>query len=154
MADVIMDVGLGSVAEKIRDDATKLGVILLKTVEADATLKGRATVAAILAAAGNDECDFTNYVRKDPITGTLTITSHVAKVTIPSPQTWISAGGATDNDIAKFIVYYDEGGSDATRIPLMAFDCIDPTTSLPIATDGNNLVVTINNSGLYQAAAA
>lgn len=148
MADFIFNIAKGAFAEKIRDDATKIGVLILKTAEADATLKDYATVAAMLAAGGganNVEANFTNYGRKTGITATLTVDNVNDRVDVDMPdQTWLNAGGATNNSTVKLVVFYDEGGTDATRIPLSCQD-------YAITTDGSDLVAQINTAGFARA---
>lgn len=143
MADLVFDIAKGGAAEKVHDDATKLGVLLLSTAEADATLKTRATITAVVA--NSTEATFTNYARKTAITGTLTIdtSAHLAKLSIPN-QTWTTAGGATNNTLAKLVIFYDEGGTDGTRIPLTAHDFV-------VTTDASDLTAQVSASGFFQA---
>lgn len=145
MADIVMNIAKGAAAEKVRDGAANLGILLLKTAESDAAMVDRASITAVLI--GSTEADFTNYARKTGVTGTVTVDNGLNEVfvSLPNPQTWVSAGGASNNTLAKLIVFYDEGGSDATRIPLVALDCV-------ITTNGNNLVITFNASGFFRAA--
>jgi hypothetical protein len=132
MANGVFDIAKGAFAEKCRDDATKFGILLLKVAEADATLRTRATVAAILSAS-NTEANFTNYARKTALTFTLNVdtTNHWANVTV-ADQTWTSAGGATNNSLVKLVVFYEESGSDAGRIPISFHDFV-------ATTNGSNL---------------
>lgn len=149
MGDFVFTSACGKFAEKVADATTSVGILLLKTAETDATLRDRATVAAILAAA-NTEANFTNYARKTGLTGTVTVDTANNRTDVAlasNPVTWTSAGGATNNTLAKLIVFLDEGGTDATRIPLVGLDCV-------ITTDGNNLVITFNAAGFARAAAA
>jgi hypothetical protein len=145
MADFVFNCAKGKAAEKVADATTSVGILLIKTAESDASMKDRATIAAVLS--GSTEADFTNYARKTGVTGTVTVdnTNDRTDVACTSPQTWASAGGATNNTLAKLIVFLDEGGTDSTRIPLVGIDCV-------ITTDGNNLVVTFNASGFFRAA--
>jgi hypothetical protein len=144
VADVVFNIALGRVAEKIADSATVLGVMLLKVAQADATLRDHDTLAAILGAA-NTEADFTSYVRKTGITATLTVddTNNWVDADIPN-QTWSPAGGATNNTLVKLIVYYEEAAADATRIPLTAHD-------FAVTTDGSDLTAQIAAAGFYRA---
>ena len=145
MADGVFNIAKGAVAEMLRDDATKLGVLLLKTVDSDANLRDNATVAAILAAV-NVEANFTNYGRKTGITGTLNVDNTNDRVDCDLPdQVWAAAGGASNNTLAKLIIYYENTASDAGRVPLCYFDFV--TT-----TDGSDLQATINAAGFYRAA--
>lgn len=144
MADIVANIAKGGASEKVRIDPTKIGVLLLKVAESDATLKTRATVTAVLA--NNTEADFTNYARKTGITATLTVdnTNNWTTFTIPN-QTWTSAGGATNNALAKLVIFYDAGGTDATRVPLTAQDFV-------VTTDGSDLSTVVSASGVYRAA--
>ena len=143
MADFVFNIAKGSAAEKVRDGATSLGILLIKTAESDAAMKDRTTIADLLG--GNTEANFTNYTRKTGITGTLTVDMAGDQQLIDMPdQTWTSAGGGTNNTLAKLIIFYDEGGTDGTRIPLTAHDFI-------VTTDGSDIVAQINASGFYRA---
>lgn len=146
MADGVFNVTKGSVAEKVTDASTSLGILLLKVAESDASLEDRTTVADILT--GNTEADFTNYARITGITGTVTrdYTGNVTDVDLPD-QTWTSAGGTADNDLVKLVIFLDEGGTDATRIPLTHHDFV-------VTTNGLNILAQLASSpdGFYQAA--
>lgn len=149
MTDFTFNIAKGAVAEKIRDGAN-IGVLLLKTAEADATLKRYATVAAMLAAGGgtaNVEANFTNYVRKTSANGTLAVSVDNAndRVDVDMPDlTWTSAGGAANNTLVKLVVFEDVGGSDATRVPLTAHD-------YPEVTSGGDITAQVAASGFYRA---
>jgi hypothetical protein len=144
MADLVFNVAKGAVAEKVRDDATKLGVLLLKTVETDALMRDRTTVADLLA--GSTEANFTNYARKTPITGTLTVDQTNDRVDVDMPdQTWTAAGGGVNNTLAKLVVFYEESAADSGRIPLTAHDFV-------VTTDGSDLAAQIAAAGFYRAA--
>lgn len=144
MADIVFNIAKGAVAEKVRDSATVLGVVLLKVAQADATLRDHDTLAAILAAA-NTEADFTNYARKTGITATLTVDDTNERVDVDIPdQTWTAAGGASNNTLVKLIVYYEEAAADATRIPLTAHD-------FAVTTDGSDLTAQIAAAGFFRA---
>lgn len=143
MSDIVFNISKGAAAEKIRDGAASVGVMLIKAVESDAALKDRVTLADILS--GNTEANFTNYARKTALTATLTVDQGNDWVTVSIPnQTWASAGGATNNTLAKLVVFYDEGGTDATRIPLTAHDFV-------ATTDGNDLQTNFAVAGFYKA---
>ena len=145
MGNPTFDIALGSVAEKVRVDPTKVGVLLLRVAESDSLLKTRATIAAVLAAS-NTEANFTNYARKTGIMATLTVdtTNHLAQVSIPN-QVWTAAGGATNNTLVKLVIFYDAGGTDTTRIPLTAHD-------FSTVTDGSDLTAQVGGTGTYRAA--
>lgn len=143
MADFVFNVAKGAVAEKVRDDATKIGILLLKTVESDALMKDRTTITDLLA--GNTEANFTSYARKTPITGVLTVDQANDRVDIDIPdQVWSPAGGGTNNTLAKLVTFYEEAAADATRIPLTAHDFV-------VTTDGSDLSAQIAAAGFFRA---
>lgn len=146
MADLVFNIAKGAIAEKIRDGAN-LGILIMKAKEADATLVDRATITALLAAAGNTEADATNYVRKTVSNGSVTLTvdnvNDRVDVDIPD-QTWTVLGGATNNTTVKLVIYEDTG-ADATRVPLVALD-------FAITTDGTDVTAVIAAAGFARAA--
>lgn len=144
MTDFIFNAAKGSAAEKARNDATKFGVLLLKTVESDALMKDRATVADLVA--NSTEANFTNYARKVSLTATLTVdyTNDRADIDL-ADQTWVSAGGALNNTLIKAVVFHDPDGDDATAVPISGLDFAG-------VTDGSNLVWQLSAAGFYRAA--
>lgn len=143
MADFVFNVAKGAVAEKIRDSAAALGVILVKTAESDANMKDRLTLATVVA--NSTEADFTNYARKTGITGTVTVDTTNDRVDVSCPnQTWTTAGGATNNTLAKAIVYYEDAAADATRVPLVALDFV-------VTTDASDLTIQFASAGFFRA---
>jgi hypothetical protein len=144
MTDFCFNIAKGAAAEKARNDATKFGVLLLKTAESDSAMKDRATVADVVA--NSTEANFTNYARKVTLTATLTVDYTNDRVDIDlADQTWVSAGGALNNTLAKAVVFYDPDGDDATAVPISGLDFVDPT-------DGSNLVWQLDPAGFYRAA--
>lgn len=144
MADFVFNIAKGAFAEKARDDATKFGVLLLKTVESDALMMDRATITALLT--GSTEANFTNYARKTPITATLTVDTTNDRVDVDMPdQTWAVAGGATNNTLAKLVTFYEDAAADATRVPITAHDFV-------ATTDGTDLIAVIAAAGFARAA--
>lgn len=144
MADQVFNIAKGAFAEKIRDAETNVGIMLLKTAEADATLIDYDTLAAILAGA-NTEADFTNYARKTGLTGTFTVDDTNDRVDCGVPdQTWTAAGGATNNTLAKAIVFYQESADDSGRVPLTHHDFVETTT-------GSDITLQVNASGFARA---
>lgn len=140
----MFNIAKGAVAEKVRDGASNLLMLLLKTAEADATLKDRDDVAAILAN-GSVECDFTNYARKTGLTGTITVDDTNDRVDVDIPdQTWLAAGGAANNNITDLIIAYQESAADSGRVPLTLHD-------FTVTTDGSDLTVQINAVGFFRA---
>jgi len=145
MANGVFNIAKGAVAEKIRDSAAACLILLLKVNESESTLVDRATVAAILAAS-NTEADFTNYVRKTGLTGTITVDNTNDRVDVDIPdQTWTAAGGASNNALTKAIVAYEEAAADSTRIPLTHHD-------FATTTDGGDLTLQVNAAGFFRAA--
>jgi hypothetical protein len=143
MADFVFNVAKGATAEKVADSATKIGVMILKTVESDALMKDRTTITTLLS--GNTEADFTSYARKVSLTGTVTVDQANDRVDVSVPnQTWSPAGGATNNTTAKLIVFYEEAAADTTRIPLTAHDFV-------VTTDGSDLTVQFAAAGFFRA---
>lgn len=157
MADEAFNIAKGRVVElynrvKSNDPANSAFiVVLLKTAEADATLRDYDDLASLLAGS-NVEADFTNYARK-----TLTDSDLSA---LPSPddvndryevdipdQTWTSAGGATNNTLAKLLVCYDSdttGGTDSNIVPLTHHDFV-------LTTDGSNISAVVDSNGFFRS---
>lgn len=148
MADFVFNIAKGAVAEKVRDGAANLGMLILKTAEADATLKDYDDLSALLAAGGgasNVEANFTSYARKTGLTGTITVDDTNDRVDVDIPdQTWSPAGGATNNTTVKLIIYYQESASDAGRVPLTSHD-------FAVTTDGSDLTAQIAAAGFFRA---
>lgn len=144
MADGVFNIAKGAAAEKIRDSASAVLILLLKANEAEATLRDRDDVAAILAN-GSTEADFTNYARKTGLTGTITVDDTNDRVDVDvADQTWTSAGGASNNTLTKLIVAYQESAADSGRVPLTHHD-------FAVTTDGSDLTAQINAAGFYRA---
>jgi len=145
MADGMFNIGRGTFGELAEDDNTKFGVMLLKAAEADDTLNNYDDLNALLGAAGNTEADFTNYARKTSLTGTLSTDDAGNTRSIDfSDLTWTSAGGASNNTLVKAVLFYDEGGTDSTRIPIAHYD-------FAVTTDGSDLTLSWNSSGAVQS---
>jgi hypothetical protein len=144
VADAVFNISKGAFAEKVRDAAANVLVLLLKSGgEADAGLRDRDTVADILTA--STEADATNYARKTALTGTVTVddTNDRVDVSIPN-QTWTALGGATNNTLAKLIVAYQDAAADATRVPMTHHD-------FALTTDGSDVTVQFAAAGFGRA---
>lgn len=145
MANFVFNIAKGSVNEKIADGANLI-CVLLKTAEADATLKDHDTLAALLAGSST-EADFTNYSRKTVLNANTSVTVNDSGDTRSADITvdldYDPAGGASNNSLVKLIVCED-GASDAARIPLTAHD-------LSVTTDGSRLVISFDASGFFTA---
>lgn len=142
MADLLFNIGRGS-AVRAYEDGEDFIVVLLRVAQADDTLRDHDTLAAVLAAA-NTEADFTNYTRKVISNATITVTyddtGNDAQLDFPD-QTWVAAGGASNNTLVKLLVCVD-GASDAARLPLTLHD-------FATTTDGNDLTAVVAAAGFY-----
>ncbi len=144
MANFVFNRAKGAVAEMVRDAAANLLVLLLKVAEADATMKDYDDVAALLAGTP-DEANFTNYVRKTGITGTVTVDDTNDRVDVDMPdQTWTAAGGGTNNTLTDAIIAYENSASDANRICCTCHD-------FAVTTDGSDLTMVLNSAGFFRA---
>ena len=143
MADFVFNIAKGAARAKVAP-GTNVTILLLKTAEADATLKDYDDVAALLAGS-SVEADFTNYARITGLTATETPDDTNDWVDLDlADQTWTSAGGATNNTLAKAIICAEEGAGDANLTPLVALDFI-------VTTDGTNLNLEFDPNGFYRA---
>lgn len=145
MADIVFNIARGRIREKAMNGGSNFGVMLLKAAEADAALADHNDLAALLAAVGNTEADFTNYARKTGLAATQAVddANEQASADI-ADQTWSSAGGAANNTLVKLVVYFQESASDAGRIPMTAHD-------FAATTDGSDLTAQIASGGFYQS---
>lgn len=144
MADFVFNIAKGAAAEKIRDSAAAVGVLILRSagLESDALMKDRATIATVVA--NSVEAANGGYARKTGISGTLNVDTVNDRVDADFPdQTWVAV--AAGDLWAKLIVFYDEAGTDATRIPLTAHDFV-------VTPDGSDIVAQLNAAGFYRAA--
>lgn len=151
MADFVTNVARGKIVYYCELPATNDALILIALkasgIEADDTLKDYDTVAALLAAA-NDEATNTGYGRKTITSVTVTVddTNNRTDIDI-ADQTW-EAVQATGGAWGDLLLAYDPdttGGTDADLIPLAILD-------FSVTPDGNNIIATINASGILRAA--
>jgi hypothetical protein len=146
MSDGVFNIAKGAFAEKIRDSAANVLVLLLQANESEATLVDRDDVAAVLAQAGTTEATFTNYGRKTALTGTITVDDTNDRVDVDLPdQTWTSAGGPTNNTLTKLVTAYEESAADSGRVPLTHHD-------FSVTTDGSDITAQFNAAGFARAA--
>ncbi|MEZ0150126.1 MAG: hypothetical protein AB9Q19_12550 [Candidatus Reddybacter sp.] len=144
MADFQFNVAKGRAVElynrvKNNDPANAaFVVVLIKVGEAQAAMEDHDDLAALLAAAGNTEADFTNYARV-----TLTDVEIAAlpapddannrrAITLPN-QVYTAAGGATNNNLVAALICYDSdttGGTDANIVPLFHNDYVVTTQGI------------------------
>lgn len=144
MTDQVFNIAKGAFAEMFRDGSGNGIVLLLKVVQADATLVDHDDLGALLAAA-NTECVFTNYARKTGITGTITVDDANERVDVDIPdQTWSNAGNGVNENILKLLVAYENAAADATRIPLTHHD-------FTVTTDGSSITAQFNAAGFARA---
>lgn len=141
MSDFVFNIAKGAFAEKIRDGASNVGVLLIKAADTDDAMGDTATVTAFLATAADEATD-ASYARKTGLTGTITVDNTNNRVDVDLPdQTWTALAGAAITDL---VVFYDEGGTDGTRIPLTLHDFV-------ITPDGSDVTVVFNASGFARA---
>ena len=152
MANGVFNVAKGRVNELVErvisgDPSTaRLQIKLLKSgQETDATLEDYDDFAALLVPAANVDADFTNYgggitLVAGDLTRTVDDTGNT-QFSVSLDKTWTSAGGATNNTVAKLIICYDELGTnvDANLIPLTHHD-------FSATTDGNDLTADFGTS--------
>lgn len=158
MGDFVFNVSKGRAAEfhfrvKNNDPANSaLVVVILKAagLEADATLKDYADLAAILAAA-NDEATNVNYARKvltDADLAALTIDTANDRVDADMPDQTFAAIATAGGAWGKAIVCYDSdttSGTDASIIPMTGQD-------FAVTPDGNDILLQVAAAGYYRAA--
>ena len=157
MADFVFNVAKGRANElhdrvNSNDPANSaLIVVLLKVAAADATLKDQDTLAAILAG-GSTEADFTNYARKtitDAGIGASAVddANDRREADLTDDPTWVAAGGASNNTLAKLLVCYDgdtTAGDDSDIVPLTAHDFV-------VSTNGGDIVAQLHAAGYFRA---
>lgn len=141
MADFVFNIAKGAFVEKFRDGAANGGVLLLKAADTDDAMRDADTVQALLATAADEATD-ASYARKTGLTGTITVDDTNNRVDVDLPdQTWTALAGAAITDL---VVFYDEGGTDATRIPLTLHD-------FAVTPDGSDVTAQFNAAGFARA---
>lgn len=154
MADGVFNIAKGEVKNfaalgEGANDALIVVLLVSAGIEADDTLNNHDNLSVLLAST-NDEATFTNYARKTvsaSIIATVDDTNNRVDIDMPD-QTWTSAGGATNNTIAKLLICYDTdttGGTDANIVPLTYHD-------FSVTTDGSDLTAQVATAGWYRAA--
>lgn len=142
MADFVFNIAKGAFVEKFRDGAANGGILLLKVADADDTMRDTATVTDLLATLADEATD-ASYARKTGMTGTIAVDNTNNRVDVDLvDQTWVALAGAAITDA---VVFYNEGGTDPTRIPLALHDFI-------ITPDGSDVTIVFNASGFARAA--
>jgi|SRR5262245_39529465 len=132
MADFMFNVAKGKFAKWVEDGPTTCGVMILAVtgLETDAVLKDKVSLADILSGT-TDEVTNSGYARKTGVTGTVTVdqASDFTNVSIPN-QSWASV--LAGSNWAKLVVFIDQGGTDATRRPIVAYDFAVTPPASPI----------------------
>lgn len=141
MAAQQFDVSLGRGNELhdrvVNNDPATSGIVVVAFqatgIEANDVLLAHETLASVLGST-NVEADFTNYARIVLTDSdlSLSVVDHVdnRRYADMADFTWISAGGGTDNTLAKLATFYapDTGGADSTFVPLSLHDFSTTTT--------------------------
>lgn len=147
MANGVFNIALGRAAyyATLPAASDRIRVILLKTAQADDTLRDHDTLAQVLAA--NTEADFTAYARKTATGVLVTVndTSNLVDVDMDD-VTWANAGGAANNTLVKLLTAYDPDGTDtlANMVPLTFHD-------FAVTTDGSSITAQVAASGFFRA---
>ena len=147
MANGVFNIALGRAAyyATLPAASDRIRVILLKTAQADDTLRDHDTLAQVLTA--NTEADFTAYARKTATGVLITVndTSNLVDVDMDD-ITWANAGGATNNTLVKLLTAYDPDGTDTTAnmVPLTFHD-------FAVTTDGSSITAQVAATGFFRA---
>ncbi len=149
MADFVFTVALGAARYyaglPAANDALIIVPIETTGIEADSTLRDYDDLAALLAAANNEQ---STMGRKTVTSVTVTPDDSNNRVDVDiADVTWTAATG---NAISAILVCYDPdttGGTDSSIIPLSKHDAT-------ITPDGSDITIQIAAAGLYRASAA
>jgi hypothetical protein len=146
MADTVANIAKGRVIELAKlglaNDALIAIPLEATGIESDAVLADYDTVAAVLAAASNEQ---TTMGRKT-LTGVVTSTDDTNNrqaLDFDNPV-WL---GATGNPTAKLLIAYDNdttAGTDADLVPLVFLD-------MAATPNGNDLTYNVNAAGAFHA---
>jgi len=140
MADTVYNIAKARMASGDLDlNADTIRMLLLKTTAAGAYDPDLTSVAAVLAVGSVAECDFTNYVRKDLASLTVTANNTDNRADVDAANvTWTAAGGAANNTPAAALIY-EFITNDAGSFPISYHD----TNFASVATNGGDYTVTI-----------
>lgn len=131
MGQIAFNVIKGKAIELALANPDAIGILLLKTVESDSLMKKHLALTDLLE--DNDECDFTNYARKDGLTEVVTLDQVTGRQYLGvAGQTWTAAGGGLNNTIRKLVTYVELDTNDDDRIPITAHDFLVTTTGLDV----------------------
>lgn len=153
MADFVFNIAKGRVHQLARnvEDGSPANARLVAVpieaagIEADATLKDYDTLAALLAAANNEQV---TMGRKEIAAANITISVDDVNERVDIDIDDLVWTGAAGNAIAAIVICYDPdnaAGTDADLIPLTKHD-------FAITPDGSNVTAQVNAAGLYRAA--
>lgn len=148
MADVVFNIAKGRVAELAAlgaaNDALIAVPIETSGIESDATLIDYNDLAAILAAANNEQTS--NMTRKTLASVTVTVDDTNNRVDVDAADiTW---SAATGNAISAIIICYDAdttGGTDSALVPLVKLDAVATPA-------GGDITYSFNAAGFFRAA--
>ncbi len=121
MAAFAFNVAKGRIVEFFLSSSDGI-VVLLEAAEVDAVLQDYDTLADLLAAAGNTEATDGSYARRTGVGATVIVDDVNDRVDVDvDDQTFTGLSG---NPIVKAIVAFEEGPSDAQRIPFTGHDWV------------------------------
>ncbi len=146
MANLVFNVALGRVAEKVADGAT-LKLLLLRTAATggDAAYKDATTVAALLALPASPRRILqTTRVKRWPIWSCRSITPPMRSVSIATMWSTHRLAVQRNNHTVDAVIYEEVAGGDANCIPLVLLDCV-------FTTDGNNVTLQMDAAGFFGA---
>ncbi len=139
----VFNVAKGAAAQLVTDHPDALVALLLRRQEDEDTMEDRDTVADLLSGDVR-EADFTNYVRKTGLSGTIDVDDDGDQVFVDLPDlTWTSAGGAVNNVLVKLVVAVQTGADDTTLIPLTHHRFV-------ITTNGSAIQAEFPANGFYR----
>lgn len=148
MADQVFNISKGRIAYyctlPAANDALIVVPIETTGLEADDTLNNYDDLAALLAAANNEQSTMGRKTVTASVTVTVDDTNNRVDIDMPD-LTWTAATG---NAISKLLICYDPdttGGTDSSIIPLSHHDFV-------ITPDGSDVLAQINASGFARAA--
>lgn len=156
MADFVFNIAKGRAAalvQQVKDGSpadSRLVVVPIEAsgIEADATLKDYDDLAALLAAANNEQTTMgRKFIEASDITITVDDSNERVDIDI-ADQVWT---GATGNAIAALLVCYIPDGNasggvsaDSAVIPLTKHD-------FAVTPDGSDVTAQVNAAGFYRA---
>jgi hypothetical protein len=153
MANFVFNIALGRVAayvQNVEDGSpanSRLKVVPIETtgIETDATLRDHNDLAALLAAANNEQA---TMGRKTLAAADLTITVDDSGEKVDIDSADIVWTAATGNAISALVlVYFPDGvtpGADSTGIPLTKHDFV-------VTPDGSDITAQIAAAGFFRA---